>query len=227
MGSPVARRLGLFLLAGLVVFGIVFALPAITPKGSNDAYPAWRSIEGVPVLEELPDGFVGVLRIARERNSEQARISIVLGPDAPCAGTTVAVGEPKKIYEADLGPGAEVCRGLRMIGVVALPGPVTVKTGDTTWSLDPSARDPRSCQLSRDRTCGYWLFDGGRFGETVAADAERVQSNQPSAAAAVDLAVPGDGHGSTWSSDASETRLELLCLAAASPRCTDLPALAP
>lgn len=226
MPSSVARRLGLLLAVAVAGFAVVFVLPAIGPKGSKDAYPAWRSIEGVPVLDALPEGFVGVLRIARERNSEQARISIVLGPDAPCAGTAVTLGPmPEggtRIYEAGLDAGPEPCRALRTINLAAPPGPITVKTGDTTWSLDPSVRDPRSCQLSRDRTCGYWLFEGGRFGDTVASDAERVQSNQPSAATAVDSTL-GRDDGSVGSSDAGDVRLDLLCAAAASPPCAGRP----
>ena len=225
MSTPLVRRLGLLLAVGVAVFAAVFLLPALAPNGSKEAFPVWRSIDGVPLVDELPGGFVGVLRIARERATEDARASIVLGPgpDVPCEPTRVRIGQGEPFVQTpDASDQESDCRGLRLISLKALPGPISITLGDDEWRLDPSSRDPRSCQLGRDRTCAYWLYEGGRFGDPLKTETPRVQSGTANTTLAVGdalLAGPGDADARTITYGDPKTLL--LCAAAAAPVCAN------
>lgn len=225
MTSPLVRRLGLILAVGVIGFLAVFVLPSLAPKGSKEAFPVWRSIDGVPVVEELPDGFIGVLRIARERATEDARASIVLGPGpaTPCekVRVRVAAGAPFETTP-DAAERANDCKNLRLISVKALPGAIAVTIGDQQWRLDPSVRDPRSCQLGRDRTCAYWLYEGGRFGDPIKQDTPRVQSGTSDTSLAVgDALLAGEGNAASRTVTFGDAQALLLCAAAAGPECRD------
>ncbi len=220
---PLTRRLGLILAVAVAGFVAVFVLPSFAPSGSKDAYPAWRSIDGVPVIDELPDDLVGVVRIARERNTEQARASIVLapGPAAPCEPARVSIGGSKPYVQTpDPAEVASDCKGLRLISLKALPGPIVITIDGDEWSLDPSIRDPRSCQLGRDRTCAYWLYEGGRFGDPIETAAPRVQSGTPQTSLAVgDALLAGPEDQASRVVTFGDPLTLLLCAAAAAPVC--------
>jgi hypothetical protein len=225
VSSPLSRRLGLIAALGVAVFFVVFAVPALTPKGSKEAFPAWRSVDGVPVLDELPGAFVGVLRIARERTSEDARTSIVLGPgpDVACEPVSVKVADAKPyVVTPDSAQVENDCKGLRLITLKTLPGKIVIELGGDTWTLDPSARDPRSCQLGRDRTCAYWLFKGGRFGDPIAPEEPRVQSGTVQTVLAVgDALSAGDTDAANRTVEFGDPQALLLCAAGAAPQCAN------
>lgn len=217
------RRLLLVLAAAAVVFGLVFAVPAITPDGSKTGLPAWRSIDGVPVVDALPDGFAGAVRIARERKSENAGTTVVLAPEQSCPAAALAVGTTPPLRAPASGSGDAVgCRTLRVMTVIARPGVVTVRAGATTWTFNPTKRDPRSCQLSRDRTCMYWLLEGGRFADQLPDGGDRVASGDPRAALALGtfpLLNLGTADRDTGEVKSTDVGRVLLCAAAAGPSC--------